>query len=692
MIRLICTLLLLCHLSGLFGQKYEATILRDEWGVPHIHGKTDADAAFGLAWAHCEDDFVTVQHAILGTRLRLPEVIGMEGAILAAGAFMMNADPIVEKYYESDLSPEFRALLTASVSAINQYGREHPEEVLMKDLFPVNEKDIIKGYILAQGMLSNAFFEIARIFTGKIKPVSEEQPFSAGSNGFAFAPQKMQSGESLLISNTHQPLDGMLSWYEAHVVSDEGWNMLGGTFSIGVTLFLGANENLAWTHTTNYPDFADVFQLDMHPKKKHQYQLDGEWLELEERKMKIKVKLGPIKFPFRKKFYWSKFGTTIKKKGHYYAVRFPARHGIKAAEQWWRMNKASNLEEFKDALNMQGLSCQNIIYADKSGNISFWSNGLFPYRKQGIDWHKPQLANTSDLLWAQREYHPITELPQIHNPNSGYLFNCNNPPFLATEESENLKPENFNPTFGFRNKPTNRALRFRELMQSQAEKLSYEEVKKMKYDLNYFSESYYTWNIENFDELFELNPDKHPKIADAIGILQAWDGNTHHSSTQATIAAVSVYFILKYHMDQISIDKPTSIPREVFVDGIKQAKKFLLKHHGSLEVPLGQVQRHIKGDESLPISGMPEVLAPVFLGKPKKGVFRNEMGESYILFASYTEEGLKLETAHPFGASNRDNSPHYTDQMSLFAQQELKPMTLDWDKIKKVDEYVIKSR
>ncbi len=669
-------------------QKYQAKIIRDQWGVPHIHGKTDADAAYGLAWAHCEDDFEHVQKALIGSRGRLAEVDGKEGAILSVGSFIMNADPIIEKYYDSDLSDEFKAVLNGSVAAINQYAEEHPDEILLKNIFPIHGKDIIKGYILAQGILSSAFFDIARVFTGNIKPIPDG-PFTAGSNGFAFAPGRMDKNETVMISNTHQPVDGILSWYEAHVKSDEGWNMLGGTFSIGVSLFLGANENLAWTHTTNYPDFSDVYQLEMHPSKKNVYKFDGEWLELEKRKMKIKVKIGPIKIPFKKTFYWSKYGTTLKKDGNYYSVRFPARDGIKAAEQWWRMNKAKNLKEFKEVLDMQGLSCQNIIYGDKEGNIFYLSNGLFPYREGDFNYMEIMPGNTSENLWPARKHHPISDLPLLENPESGYVFNSNNPPFLATDDPYNLKKEDYDPTFGFREKPTNRALRFMELMKDKKGKISYDELKKMKYDLTYCTETYFTWNIENLDDIFSLDTKKYPDIKDALQIMNEWDGNTHHSNKKATIAAISIYHTLKYHADKILIDKPVIIPEDIYVDAIRKAKKFLMKNYGTMEIPLGTVQRHIKGEVSLPISGMPEILAPTFIEKHDKKTFRNTMGESYILFARYTEDGLELETCHPFGSSNRKDSPHYTDQMELFTNQKLKKMTLDFDKIKVEKEYTV---
>ena len=146
--------------------------------------------------------------------------------------------------------------------------------------------------------------------------------------------------------NTHQPLEGPTSWYEAHLVSDEGTNIIGAAFPGTPCILTGANEYLGWTHTVNYPDKADVYALQMHPKKKDVYLVDGKPYKLEKFKAKLTLKFLGINIPIKKKFYKSIYGPTLKNKTGVYSVRTPSTTNITAIEQWWKMNKATNFSEF----------------------------------------------------------------------------------------------------------------------------------------------------------------------------------------------------------------------------------------------------------------------------------------------------------------------------------------------------------
>ena len=285
-------------------------IVRDKWGVPHIFAKTDAEAAYGLAWAHAEDNFEDIQTPLLAVRHLLAEVAGKEGALLDVLSFLIKTDEIVQEQYESTFSPKFKKILRAYVQGINQYAAKHPKEIRHKRLFPVNEQDVIKGYVLMMTLISNVHFDLARIFEDKLATVDEQQVY-AGSNGFAYAPSKTTTGKSYLICNSHQPLTGHAAWYEVSIHSEEGWEFVGATFAGGITPFIGTNPNLGWTHCVNYNDYSDVFRLKMHPENKNQYEVDGEWLALEERILKLKVKLGFLKIPIKRKFYWSIYGLSL---------------------------------------------------------------------------------------------------------------------------------------------------------------------------------------------------------------------------------------------------------------------------------------------------------------------------------------------------------------------------------------------
>ena len=661
----------------------DVTIVRDEWGVPHIYGKTDADAAYGLAYAHCEDAFKTVQEAILAINGRLSEVQGKGGAVLDVLGALLDADPILDKEFENLFSPQFKKVLAAGSQGFNDYAKSHPKEIIAKNIFPVSEKELVKGYILAQGILSSAAFGMGRVFDGKME--SYQPPaMTAGSNGFAFRSDKTKEGKTVLVSNTHQPLEGIFSWYECHVVSEEGWNFLGATFSAGLTPFIGTNENLGWTHTTNYPDLHDVYELTTRKNKgKLEYLFDDKWYELKKQKIKLKVKVGFLKIPVTLKYYRSKYGTAVKNKDGYFAVRMSCRYTLKAPEQWYQMTKASNLEEFKEAIKLQGVGTQNIIYADKEDNIFFMCNGAFPYRNPNYNWKKIVPGNTSKTLWEPK-FHPIKDLPQLLNPDCGYIYNSNNRPFSSTCEAECPKPEDYDPTMGFLQYETNRGLRIQELMEKhEGEQLSYTDIKTIKYDTRY-TENFYTHVMSNLNDIIHIDRNKYPDLKDAMKVFHKWDRRSNIENKQASLACITVYKVLKYLEGKMAWDLTNTIPEEEFVKAIRYAKKYLLKHYGTLEVELGKVQRHIKGDVSLPVAGLPDHLAAMFSApyKKQKGIFKAHMGETYIQFVQYSKDGVELiETIHPFGASEREDSPHYTDQMELFTQQKLKKMTLDKETI-----------
>ena len=385
------------------------TIVRDQWGVPHIYTKTDAEAAYGLAWAHAEDDFETIQLTLLAVKGKLSAVKGKAGAILDVLAFITEADRIVETAYDTAFSPQFKAVLNGYVQGINAFAEANPKERLDKKSFPVTEKDLVKGYVLAMALMTNVQFDIQRILGNTVKEGSG-RGIVKGSNGIAISRQKTTDGKTYLAVNSHQPLEGPFSWYEVHIDSEEGWQFLGGTFPGGATPFHGTNEHLGWAHTLNRPDLHDVYKLTMHPKEKNMYRFDGQWLELEEVKLKLGVKIWWfLKFPYRQTFYRSKYGITMKNKDGYYALRFPANLEIRAAEQWYWMTRAKNFTAFKKALSMQGSPGINTVYADREDNIYYISNGLFADRHPDYEWRSVLPGDTSATLW-QPVFFPLDSL------------------------------------------------------------------------------------------------------------------------------------------------------------------------------------------------------------------------------------------------------------------------------------------
>ena len=331
--------------------------------------------------------------------------------------------------------------------------------------------------------------------------------------------------------NSHQPLEGQFAWYEAHLVSEEGWNMLGGTFPGGCVIFHGVNPNLGWAHTVNQPDLSDIYELTMNPKTKNQYRFDGKWLDLEVRTLKLKVKVGPIRIPVRRTYYYSKHGPVVKNKSGYYAIRFVAGLDVKPVEQWYRMNKATNFDEFKKALEIQGLPSMNIVYADKQDNIFFMSNGKFSVdRKNEFDYSEPLPGDTSLTLWSTT-YYPIDSLPQVLNPSCGYVFNTNNTPYNSTCDAENVDCITANPKMGYSQYNNNRSIMFKKLIEGY-DRVSYEDFKTIKFNRTINTPAY-TSQIQNLEDLFKLSAEDYPELKVLINNLHSWDRNVDADSKGA---------------------------------------------------------------------------------------------------------------------------------------------------------------
>lgn len=652
-------------------------IARDKWGVPHIMAPTDEEVAYGLGWAECEDDFITVQEQMLAIKGKLGEVKGKDGIIADFAISFMGLVDIAKERYPQELSPKMIKILSHFTDGITAYAKSHPEELISDDFLPIEIEHAVAGSLLGLVEISGAGADLQKIMDGSIvkylKPSTKK-----GSNAIAINSNLSTDGSTYLAINSHQPLEGWYSWYEAHLISEEGQNILGGTFPGGSAIFHGVNENLGWAHTVNSPDMSDVFQLTMHPDKGLYYEWDGEWLELEKKHIWAWLKLlGPLKIPIRRTIYKSKLGTTFETDHGFFAWRFQAQNAITAPEQWYKMNKANNFEEFSTALNMRGMPCTNLVYADNQDNIYFLSNGTFPGRKSGYDWDDVLPGNTSDVLY-NNETVPFDSLPQVLNPECGFVFNTNNTPYSATCKDYNALPNStqqmtqYLPPIA----ENNRSLRFLELI-SEYDSLSYEDFKSIKFDQQYPARTS-TPLAHNMERIFKLDSKKYPKISDALDVLKNWDRSTDVSNTSALLFILCYKTLWTKMKTQLPLEIGNNLSESDMVAVISEVQSDMIQDYGNIQVPLGDYQRHIRGNVDLPISGGPDVLGAIHTKKLDDNRFKATAGESYINLVQFQKGKLPLiETIHSYGSSAEPNSPHYTDQMQLFVNQQLKPMTLD---------------
>jgi acyl-homoserine-lactone acylase len=437
-------------------------------------------------------------------------------------------------------------------------------------------------------------------------------------------------------------------------------------------IFHGVTPNLAWAHTVNFQDKIDIYQLETSKSHPGEYKVDGNWLKLEKRKIKLNIKGIPI--PIYKTVYQSIYGPTVATpKGEYFSMRLPALMDAGALQQWYAMNKANNFKEFKAALEQNHLPMFNIMYADKADNIFYISNGKMPYRNKDTSYHWSSTlpGNTKATLW--NEFKPLSALPQMLNPKSGYLFNANHSPYLASSELDNLNPSNFDMNDGYETYHNNRSRRAKDLI-DQLDKISYEDIKRIKFDRQLPNPILFPYGF-TADTMFLVDENKYPQLASIITTLKNWDHNAVAESKGALIYNLA-YYNVPVVMEGRKNDKLT------MAEAVKVYQiiyDFLQSNYGRTDLTLGDVQRLVRGKENWPQGGMPDVLAAVMsepLGKDKR---KMNSGDAYINFVRFPKNGglPLIESVNTFGASYNEGDKHFNDQRAMYQAQQLKRMTLD---------------
>ena len=666
-------------------EKYNVIIYRDTWGVPHIFGDKDEDTAYGLGYAHAEDDFATIQDILIAARGNLAKYYGRS---VAANDYMVKLLKIwdtVEKNYENGLSDDVIKISEAYADGINHYVSLYPDKAF-KGVFPVKGKDIVAGFIHRMPLMFGLDGTLAKLATNKY-PIKNEDPSTSesdilnqrmlGSNVIAVSPSRSDDKFTRILINSHQPWSGPVAWYEAHLNSNEGWNMVGGLFPGSPVVLVGHNENIGWSHTVNKPDLIDVYELTLNPENSNQYYFDGRYENFEISESSIKVKIwGPIKWTFKRKVFRSKHGPVIKNEHGSFAIRYSGHDEFRYLEQWFRMNKSQNFDDFENALKLMAIPMFNTIYADKEGNIFYIYNALFPKRSDGYIWEgDPLKGDTSDNLW--KDYLPYKDLPKILNPKSGFLQNCNSSPFLATTGNDNPDQSLYNNNLGIERFQTNRALRAHEVY---GEDLSIDrsEFYNYKYDTKYSEKSVLVTNLKRF--LAEAKTkDKNAK--QAINILSKWNYETDS-------LAVGVH----YALDAI---KPVYNPDDYYYDyelimqRLKTSVNKTKDHFGKLDIKWGDIQRLKRGNKNLALSGGPDILRAIYT-KGDKGQRKAVAGDCYFQIVEWSPKGeVSSQSIHQYGSATLDsNSPYYNDQSQLFSTNKMKPV---WMSLKDIKLNLLKS-
>jgi acyl-homoserine-lactone acylase len=646
---------------------YHARIQRDHFGVPHISGPTDPDVAFGLAFAHCEDDFATIQDAALIARGQLASVQGAKAAVTDYLIRLLRVRETVTSHYDKDLPADARAVLSAYADGVNYYAALHPERV-ERGLLPMTGRDVAAGFVFRTPF----FYGLDHVFGKVMAPapkaarVAQTQysmtgALPIGSNGIAVAPSKSADGATRLLVNSHQPYVGPVAWYEAVLDSGEGWHVAGGFFPGSPFMLHGHNAHLGWANTVNAPNLATVYRLDVNPANPDQYRLDGEWKSFEKGDAAIRVKIwGPLIWTVHRPLKWSLQGPVFNTDHGVFAVRYAGMDEVRQSLQYYRLNKAANREEWLAAMGLQALPSINYVYADEKGNIGYVYNGQFPVRAEGRDWTEVQPGDRSDLIW--HGYLPFDRVPQIWNPKSGYVFNSNNTPFEATAPQDNLKASDFSSTMGIQTDMTNRAYRAQETFGADPA-ITAEAFRNYKFDLAYSERSNIAREIA---EVLAIDPGSDTDLKSAQTLLKEWDRRTNAGSRAAALAVLM-------STEAAHSDSHPDVPP---IDALRHAITKLKTHFGRIDPEWGQVNRIRRGNLDLGIDGGPDTYRAVYGVAQPDGILSAAAGDTLIMFVTWDKSGaLSSESINQFGSATLDShSPHYADQTPLFVAMKTKPV------------------
>jgi penicillin amidase/acyl-homoserine-lactone acylase len=658
--------------------RYTVEILRDRWGVPHIYGKTNADTAFGVGYAHAEDDFETIQEVVAATRGILARYKGIDAAPTDYVVALLDVWPTVEARYGPDVPPDVKAIAEAYAHGVNLYAAEHPEAT-WSGLAPFTGEDVIAGFIFKTPFFYG-FDDTLKALTAKTRSATlATDPASRawllhpslntvrGSNAFAVAPSRSEDGKTRLLINSHQPMTGPVAWWEAHTVSEEGLDITGGLFPGTPVILHGFNADLGWANTVSKPDLTDVYRLTVHPDDSGLYRLDGEWKPFVERTITLKVKLfGPFAVPAGRTLKRSEHGPVIEAEHGTYAVRYAGMGEVRQLEQYVRLNHARSWEAFSDAMAMNALPSINYVYADRAGNVALIHNGQYPDRLPGWDWKADLPGDRSDLIW--RGYSPYAAGPKLINPQSGFVFNANNTPFSATDGPDNLQPSQFPASLGLQTEQTNRALRILQLADP-ARPMSRDELLAIKFDTAYAKGS----DADAFlRAVLAEDWSAEPELQAAAQHLAAWN---YHMDIDNRHAALGALTVLRHVTGQYTGDYGPPPPQ-----AFREAVAALMRTHGRIDPEWSTVNRLVRGSVDLPLAGGSGSLRSVHPdgALTDKGTLMAGAGDTWIALVEWDKDGQQTaDLVHQFGSATLDeSSPHYADQAPLFARQEWRPALL----------------
>ncbi|PRY10149.1 acyl-homoserine lactone acylase PvdQ [Pontibacter ummariensis] len=673
-------------------QAARVTIVRDDFGVPHVYGKTDADAVFGLLYAQCEDDFNRVERNYLWAIGRLAEVEGEEMLYsdLRARLYMTEEEAIAQ--YEK--SPEWlKELCRAFADGINYYLYTHPEvkpkllthfEPWMPmyfsegsiggDIESVSTKRIQAFYEENKSLGLNSYGH------SLVQPGLLEEP--KGSNGFSISGQHTASGKAMLLINPHT---SFFFRGEVHAVSEEGLNAYGAVTWGQFFVYQGFNEKTGWMHTSAYADVIDEFEETIVEQEGKLFYKYGEELRpVSTNEVTLSYKEGDeIK---QKTFttYRTHHGPITHKNGDKWVATALMWKPSEALIQSYTRTKKRNLQEFDEMMQLRTNSSNATVYADADGNIAYYHGNFFPRRDTAFDYSKPVDGSNPKTDW--NGLHPVEETIRLVNPPNGWIQNCNSTPFTSAAEYS-PKQEDY-PVYMAPSPENFRGVHAIRLLQK-ANNLTLDKLIQLAYDpyLPGFEVL-----IPGLVKAYDKQKPNDPKLQEAINVLRRWD----YAVSKESVAMSLAHFYAINSLRNGSAPKGLSLmerfdhytkvsPEEERLALFRQTLAQLEEDFGQWNTPWGEINRYqrLSGDiqqafndtlPSIPVglaSGNWGALASYGANAYNTKRLYGTSGNSFVAVVEFGDK-VKAKTLLAGGQSGDPASPHFADQAQRYADVQFK--------------------
>ncbi|WP_129792522.1 penicillin acylase family protein [Sphingosinicella sp. CPCC 101087] len=669
------------------------TITRDDWGIAHVRGRTDADAVFGMVYAQAEDDFNRIETNYLVALGRLAEAEG-EGAIwqdLRMKLFIQPED--LQARYAA--SPEWlQSLMTAWADALNFYLRRHPEvRPRVIDRFePWMALSFTEGSI--GGDIERISLPALEAFYGDVgrrsaalsaaPPARELEP--SGSNGFAIAPANTRDGHALLLINPHT---SFFFRSELQMTSEEGLNAYGAATWGQFFIYQGFNDRAGWMHTSSGVDVVDEFlETIVRRDDRLFYRYGSEERPVTVSPVTVRYRTGDGTIAERRfEVYRTHHGPIVRSEGGRWVSIALMHRPVEALSQSFLRTKARDFQSFMEVMELKANSSNNTIFADAEGNIAYLHPQFIPRRDDRFDYTSPVDGSDPATDWG--DLHALDEAPRLLNPHNGWIQNTNNWPFSAAGPNSPRREDfpRYMDMFG----ENPRGLHALELLGG-ARGFTLESLRAAAFNewLPAF-ETLIPPLVRAWDEAPQSNALKR-RLADQIALLRAWPQRWGVDSVETSLAIFWATEMLErasggvWGPGMTSYEAMARLPADEQLAALAAASDRLDREFGSWRTAWGEINRFQRltgaivqpfsdSAPSIPV-GFPSArwgTLASFGARPYPGTRRwyGTSGNSFVAVVEFGDQVRAL--AVTAGGENGDPaSPHFNDQAERYATGNLR--------------------